>query len=477
MKINSFFQHQNELHPVEVEISLWPGLPQLNVVGLPDTHVKESAQRIKSAIKAAGYEWPQAQQILVNLRPSHMKKTSQGLELAIALAYLWETEQIPRELQSASHYVYGELSLQGEVFEPADLKSQLLEPQISVLTGAGGDWAHPGKKCIRHLSHYGEIEVANEKTETPNPIRPRYYQDFEFSRTQAQWLELTGWGEHSSLLAGPAGSGKTTMAHAVVELMRDPAKEEFFQLRKVHRRFGEDISFRPFVKPHHRTPVMSMVGGGSVPFAGEISRAHGGVLLLDELLEFAPQVLDALREPFEEGRIRVARGGRVEIYPAQAIYLATTNLCPCGAYTPNSKPLSCRYSLRKCGSYRERLSGPLLDRFQVLYFSESTISKYRVRGEEILLKLDECRKFWAQYRPHTQKAPAQWGVQEALKELDHLAFAMPESLSSQRRKIALAKVARTLADLDCSLKIELKHLQEAMEWSVLPFDKLQRWDI
>lgn len=477
MKINSFFQHQNELHPVEVEISLWPGLPQLNVVGLPDTHVKESAQRIKSAIKAAGFEWPQAQQILVNLRPSHVKKTSQGLELAIALAYLWETEQIPRELASSSHFVYGELSLQGEVFEPQDLKSHLLDPGITVLTGQGGEWINTGKKVLRHLGQYGEIEVAAEQTFLSHPSRPKYYQDFEFSKSQARWLEIIGWGEHSSLLAGPAGSGKTTMAHAVVELMREPSEEEFFQLRKVHKRFGEEILFRPFVKPHHRTPVISMVGGGSVPFAGEISRAHGGVLLLDELLEFAPGVLDALREPFEEGRIRVARSHRVEIYPAEAIYLATTNLCPCGSYTPNYKPLSCRFSLKKCGSYRERLSGPLLDRFQVLFFSEPSSGKSRVRGEDILVKLQECKSFWETQRGPNFKGPARWPAQDILKELEPVKFAMPETLSSQRRRLALAKVARTLADLDCSLKIELKHLQEAMEWTVLPFEKLQRWDI
>jgi magnesium chelatase family protein len=474
MKVQSLIQDRNALVPVEVELTLWPGLPGIQFLGLPDQHLKESAMRIKSAIKAAGFQFPVAQQILVNLRPSHLKKTSRGLELAVAAAYLWESGQIPAPILGRDLFLYGELTLSGEVLEPEDLAQSFQEPGRVLMTGQiqsnkPARFRRQIVPSLRELMTPTELAASNVQD---TPIRPQEAFARSYSKEQARLIAVLAVGEHSALMAGAAGSGKSTMAQMLPGFLRAPSEKQFYELKKIHSEFGEELTWRPVVKPHHSTPTMAMIGGGSVPFAGEISRAHGGVLILDELLEFSSQVQESLREPFEEGKMRVFRNGRLKEYPARAQILATTNLCPCGKWTPlDQDKINCGLGRVRCRSYGRRLSGPLLDRFEILYFTRC-IGELVVSGKTLFKKIKKAQAFCQSF-PNSRKPAV-----DILKTLSPglLQTFEFEQETSQRRKMAALRVARTLADLDLSEQINLEHIREAKELCVRPFSDLAHWN-
>ncbi|PIS10229.1 MAG: competence protein ComM [Bdellovibrio sp. CG10_big_fil_rev_8_21_14_0_10_47_8] len=471
MKIQSLIQDKHSLVPVEVELTLLPGLPAVHFLGLPDQHLKESVLRIKSAIKNAGFSFPTAQQIVVNLRPSQLKKKSQGLELAVAAAYLWKTGQIPAPVMDKDFFVYGELTLQGEVVEPRDLKSFLRSPPTTVMTGRSecGSLVPFQRWSLKHLSEMGQPEIQIASGGLLQPVRPRHLLQKIFSKEQARLLEILALGSHSAILAGPAGSGKSTLAQVLPALMPEPSRQEFTEIMQRQQAFGEPGNWRPVVKPHHSTPVMSMIGGGAVPFAGEISRAHQGLLILDELLEFPSAVQEALREPLEEGRIHIVRAGRRQEFPAQIQAVATTNLCPCGDWTPEkSRQISCRFSSRRCRSYSERLSGPFLDRFQILYFTRG-LGELVISGDEILarvLRARECQK-----QRLSQGLEGGTLDEPSKKWLEDLVDR--ETMTSQRRVQALQQVARSIADLESCQFVSSGHLQEAYDLCMMSFRRLK----
>jgi magnesium chelatase family protein len=478
IKVRSFIQEKGSLTPVDVELTLWPGLPGIQFLGLADQHLKESSLRIKSAIKASGFQFPVSQQILVNLRPSHLKKTSRGLELAVAAAYLWESGQLRAPVASSDFYVYGELGLSGEVIEPEDLPPSDPEPHSIVLTGQGVQ-EQPAVFRRQKIDHLQELERPMEIPAAPQKSRferPLSLVRKYFSQRQARLLEILAVGEHSMLMAGPPGSGKSTVAQSLPGFLSEISSADVSELQKIHRQFGSPLTWRPVVKPHHSTPVKAMIGGGSVPFAGEISRAHGGVLILDELLEFAGAVQEALREPFEEGLIRIYRNGVLKEYPARVQILATTNLCPCGKWTPHlGKEKPCTFSLYRCQSYGPRLSGPLVDRFDLVEFAER-IGDLNVWGLDQLARIQEAQRF-SKHRRQGGPVNSRTPIEEILRTLPvhWLEMAGYSGLQSQRRKSALVKVARTLADLDFQEQIGLVHLEEALQLSVRPFERLARW--
>lgn len=471
MKVQSLILDQGVLTPVEVELTLWPGLPSLQFLGRADQHLKESALRIKSAIRASGFDYPKASQILVNLRPSHIKKTSRGLELAVAAAYLWETEQVKKPIFDKDFFVYGELSLSGEVFEPDDLDASLFHDHAVVMTGRK---INPSASWVRK-----QVIQKLDELETPENIlpsakweiqRPREWQDFSFSIEQAELLKVLAVGEHHALLAGPAGSGKTTVAKALPDFLRHPHPQE---LRDRRKWFGENSNqkiWRPFVKPHHTTPPMAMIGGGSSPYPGEISRSHGGVLVLDELLEFSPVVQEALREPMEEGIIRVSRMGKNQDYPARTQVIATTNLCPCGKWTPKmTRSSNCNFTIQRCQSYLAKLSGPLADRFDFLYFTERRAGRETLSGQEILAAIEKATAFQGSRGCAREQAPADLFLQ--LEPFMRKVF--DDTLwESERRRTATLRLARTFADLECVPVISRDHVNRALEWTQKNFLKL-----
>lgn len=526
MKVHSFTDDGAYLTPIEVEINLLPGLPQIQFLGLPDQNLKESALRIKSAIRASGFQFPTSHQVIVNLRPSYIKKNSKGIELAVASLILWATEQVPLPTHADALYIYGELGLDGTVSEPVDLERKMNLLQAVVLTGEKTLPASNVKNLfekhwIQKLSDLATpyIMLPTSTKDDSFLKRPNDFLDFPFSVEQSEILKWVCAGEHSVMLAGPSGSGKSAVASSLVEFLRAPSRAYIQEMQAFH---SQDLQWRPVRRPHHSTPAKSILGGGSQAVFGEISRAHGGVLILDEMLEFSGVVQESLREPMEEGVIRIPRLGKEETYPTRCLFAATTNLCPCGDWTPTEadacrtsiispsadrKPhrsaganniarlelstggekkfsaifnKKCNYSLTRCRSYRSRLSGPFLDRFDLLFFTKPLMLGARVRGEEILSELLKTYS-WVHSggRKSGSTLPARYLTEaEILADLQNhnLIKTLPTSLSSQRRRMACMRVARTLADLERSSCVEPKHFQKALSNTQASFQNLFRGD-
>jgi magnesium chelatase family protein len=471
MRIKSFVEfdknQKSSLQPVEVEIALWPGLPQIHFLGLADSHLKESSLRIKSAIKSAGFKFPVAQQIVVNLRPTHIKKSSKGLELAVALGYLLLSEQIP-ERSTLDLTAYGELSLNGEVFDP---QSEISEFDVTGvwLTGQGENRHSHRPFRIGHLNELKEgfgIQDCEEKSaETLELLRPELGLNLYFSDREAELIKILALGGHHALLAGPSGSGKSNVAKCLPSFMTPPTQQEIAQIQEIHH----ELQWRPLVAPHSSTPIHSLVGGGSPPQAGDLARSHLGILLLEELLEFKNGVIDALRDPIENELIRVGRLGHVATFKADSQIVATTNLCPCGRYVPGTRSgqTMCRFSLSRCRSYSQRLSGPLLDRFQVLYFSKKGEER-RHLGHDILLEIEKARAWKAELKSGDAQV-----LNRKLAEPAIGSTRLPFSFESERRRMATLRVARTLADLQIKTEINLQDLNRACDWTQRPFQKME----
>ncbi len=472
MQVCSFAQDGNHIVPVEVELSLFPGLPQVQFTGLPDAIIKESIMRIKSAIHHQGFEWPRTRQITINLRPAYLKKSSQGLDLAIACALLWKTGQAkPPKILQSPYYIYGELSLNGNISVPKDWES-LPAKQNGILTGyiSGDNYLCPLFQVsnLKGLTDPKLVPVKSLDQLLKKPPLP----DISFSKEAAHLLSIIGAGEHSVLLAGEAGSGKSTLAEHLIYILPPPSVSAFSISRKIWSKTGEKLSWRPFVNPHHSTPILSMIGGGRPLFLGEITKAHSGILFMDEYLEFHSRVQEALREPVEKGEIRVVRSGCSEVFPAQFLLVAATNLCPCGDLVPGRKT-TCSYSLRRCSSHLDRLNGPMLDRFDILAFSTQWKGQLSVHIKEIdaiVKKAFTFRKNRGQNKANAclSLSELESSLEGFLKNTDHFSY-----LSSKRRRRAVLRVARTLADMEACPTITIQHIEQAKEFSFIPFTQLK----
>ncbi len=460
----SLARESSKLIPVEVELILIPGLPQIHFLGLPDQVIRESIHRIKSAIRQQGFEFPKTKQILVNIRPQHIKKSSRGVELAVAAALLWETGQLPQPLSQNYFYIYGELGLNGEVFQPEDLREFDGAPDTTVLTGVGPGLMGFQRHRIDCLKNLNQPIQMQADLDSFQPVRPTEGLGMVFPKAQARLLQILALGKHHTLLAGPSGSGKSTLAKALISFLADPAKEDLCRRK---------INWSPLVMPHHSISALSLVGGGVPPKPGEISKADGGLLVMDELLEFSPACQEALREPLEEGLVRVVRGLRSETFASKFQLLATTNLCPCGQWVPGTD-LVCRFARHKCTSYQQKLSGPFLDRFEILFFTKTSnafhpakkITDESVTGHAILETVQAARRWQSE---KGQSLQAEERFDPFLRQ--HL---WPKEFSSRRRFKAAYQVALTLADLDQCVTVRPDHIDEALELAVNPFDKMSQ---
>ena len=460
-----------QLVPVEVEISLLPGLPQIVFLGLPDTMIRESVNRIKSALKHQGFEFPPARQVLVQLRPSHLKKSSHGLDLAVAAGILWETGQMPKP--EVPPFVYGELSLKGDVLCPDDLIDVSHgSDALPVLTGNGTGFEFPTMQ-IASLKEISNPTYVHASASTLNIWTRPELKDFKISSQAARVLAVAAAGEHSTLLAGPPGSGKTTAA----ELLHSILLPVDYNTQKSAQRFarleGEKLSWRPFIQPHHSITPLAMVGGGVPPSPGEITRAHGGMLVMDEFLEFHPVVQEALREPLEKGEIRIARGPMRRSFPAKFLLIATTNLCPCGQFLPNRDEL-CRCPRGRRMGYLTRLRGPVIDRFAIAAFTDKWSKEHKETLEDVREKVDRATEF--RFGRGQEVLNSRLGEAEVLKYLTEFQKTqlLPKIEMSKRRMLSLLRVARTMADLDCKEKIENRHIDQASELCVESFLALGR---
>lgn len=464
MKFFSFVKEGFFFTPVEIQVSLLPGLPEVKFTGLVDMAIKESATRLKSAFKKLGFNWPVKQQMIINLSPAYIKKSSPGMDLALAGAILWKTGQMDfSHYNSSSLYFYGEADLNGNVWTPEDWKSLPIEDKTLII-GSLKDKNY--KREVYSVSNLKEL-FAGQKIPAENwkdRLKAPDIPEISFSEMAAEILKISAVGEHSLLLCGPAGSGKSTLAENLYYILPEPSKKSFEELDQV---LNVTQTWRPFINPHHTTSPLSIIGGGIPLFLGEISKAHGGLLLLDEYLEFNPKVQEALREPLEKGVIRLVRNGHCMVFPARFLLVATSNLCPCGDYEPG-RPVRCSYSLRRCQSYLDRLSGPMMDRFDLLAFSKNWKGKKEVSLKNLYKEVKEACLFRLNERK--QEKP---NSQLELKQLEvmvgkNLAPLLPKS-SSHRRKRALLRVARTLSDLKQEMEISPQSVEQALTLTVKNF--------
>ena len=474
--------------PVIVEVHISGGLPSLTLVGLPDTEVKEARDRVRAAIVNSGFEFP-AKRITVNLAPADLPKESGRFDLPIALGILAASGQIPGKAL-ADYEFAGELSLSGELRPVRGALAMALQagdggrifvlPALSASEAALSDsgtvlGAASLLEVCAHLSDQGELTQAVAVDVENTPIFP----DLKEVRGQSQAkraLEIAAAGNHSLLMIGPPGSGKSMLAARLPGLMppldRVAARSSAAVLSLISQFHPERFAQRPYRSPHHTASAVALVGGGNPPRPGEISLAHMGVLFLDELPEFDRKVLETLREPLESGRIHIARAARQAEFPAEFQLVAAMNPCPCG-YAGHSNG-KCRCTPDQIARYRGKLSGPFLDRIDLLIEvpalpaealsgqadGESSAS-IRARVEQaIAIQSTRQQKANARLTPAEVEAcctPDEAGgalLKQAMTRLD----------LSARAWHRILKVARTIADLAGSNDIRAPHVAEAIQY-------------
>lgn len=478
--------------PVSVEVHLSNGLPGFAIVGLAETAVKESKDRVRSAIINSQFEFP-CRKITVNLGPADVPKSGSGFDLPIAIGILAASDQIPNRLLS-DHEFIGELALSGELRGVSPIIPSVLavyqEKKILIIADANAVEAS--------LVGYSGIYTAGSlraicsylTQDTPlNPVPPRVENqnldyEMDWSDIKGQFhakraLEIAACGGHSVLLSGAPGSGKTMLARRFSTLLPELSESQALECAAINsiRKKGMDFNqwrVPPFRAPHHTASPASLVGGGNPPKPGEISLAHHGVLFLDELPEFSRQVLETLREPLESGSIAISRAAIQIEYPAQFQLLAAMNPCPCGQWGNPAGDCAC--SPDRIHRYLSKLSTPLLDRIDMHLVIQALAQEELIQPltnqtkqsplirEQVIkvraLQMERQGCINAQLNPKTSEQVCALG--EA--ELNFLNQVMNKLKLSARSYHRLLKVARTVADLETSKTVHLPHLQQALSF-------------
>jgi magnesium chelatase family protein len=491
-----------DAYPVEVEIDVYFGLPSIAVVGLPDSAVKESTARVKSAIVNSGYPFP-ARRITINLAPAGLRKEGSGFDLPIALGILAALNLIP-STKLKDYMIVGELSLDGRVkpvrgalsmgLAARDLGFKgLILPESNAAEAAVVEGVQVlGVSSLLTITGFFMDRVPVE------PTRPRVQDrskgvgayDVDFSEIRGQEyakraVEVAAAGGHNVLMIGPPGSGKTMISQRIPSILPDPVFEEALQTTRVYSaagllgRNGSVLTTRPFRSPHHTVSDAGLIGGGAIPRPGEVSLAHNGVLFLDELPEFRKNALEVLRQPLEDGEVTISRAQIAVTFPARLMLVAAMNPCPCGFRGDPKRQCTC--SDKSIQRYWSRISGPLLDRIDMHLdvpsvewrdltavgdgeVSETIRTRVAASREVQLERLKGTGLFCnAQMKSaHLKKFCAL--SDQSLKFLEKAVEKLGLSARAYHR---ILKIARTIADLSGEPNIQPPHVAEAVQYRSL----------
>jgi magnesium chelatase family protein len=473
---------------VTVEVHLANGLPNFTIVGLPEAEVKESKDRVRAALQNCQFEFP-ARRITVNLAPADLPKESGRFDLPIALGILAASGQIPSDKLAEYEYA-GELALTGEIrairgalamtYRAANSGRAFILPAVNAPEAALVEDAtvYPAQSLLQVAAHLSGRDALTRYI-PENKFIELHYPDMREVKGQAQSkraLEIAAAGSHSVLMSGPPGTGKSMLAARFPGILPEMTQEEALESAAMQSLGGmfevANWKRRPYRAPHHTASAVALVGGGSNPRPGEISIAMHGVLFLDELPEFSRSVLEVLREPMESGRITISRAARRADFKAQFQLVAAMNPCPCGYLGHfNGK---CRCTPDQVARYRAKISGPLLDRIDI------QIEVPAVPQEDLLKQTDgeSTAIIKARVESARQRQLARQGKPNALLSVTEIdTFCAPDTSSetllrqaitrlnlSARAYHRVLKVARTIADLEGSVAIQIGHIAEAIQY-------------
>jgi magnesium chelatase family protein len=492
-----------DAYPVHVEVDVGLGLPFFRMVGLPDASVRESRDRVKAAIRNSGFDFP-PHRITINLAPADVRKAGSAFDLPIALGIL-AAEGIVRSVDLGQVVLVGELSLDGSIHAARGVlpiaaaarrrgATALLLPAQNAVEASvvGGLQLLPVKtlsEAVDRLNQPAAEWPDTRAAATEHATQPPHDAALDLCDLRGQGfarraLEIAAAGGHNLLMIGSPGAGKTMLARRLPGILPPLSFEEALECTAIHSVAGTLpagvglLLERPFRAPHHTISDVALVGGGTLPRPGEISLAHHGVLFLDEMPEFSRHVLDVLRQPLEEGRITVARAARTVVFPARFVLVAAMNPCPCG-YRADPKR-ACRCTPQQVAKYRGRLSGPLLDRLDLVVDVQPVAitdltgeptgePSSAVRGRVLAAR---ARQLARPGRAARLNANLQGRAFERTCAIDDVGRRLLER-SAERLHLSargfhrVLKVARTIADLAGDVAIAPEHLAEALQFRLV----------
>ena len=492
---------------VGVEVDVSRGLPKIVVVGLPDTAVQESRERVKAALKNSGFAFP-VRNIVINLTPADLRKEGPSFDLAIGIGILAASEQVDGQLLG-DYLFLGEVSLDGSLRPVAGVLPIAAAAQRLGISGLIVPVDNAQEAAIvkeirvygfKHLTEvadflnqpqaYQAVELDAKKDLERSPLFTPDLKDVKGQNHARRALEIAAAGGHNLIFVGPPGSGKTMLAKRLSGILPPLNFEEALEVSQIHsvagllKNRGSLIQERPFRSPHHSASGPSLVGGGSFPRPGEISLAHRGVLFLDELTEFKRNVLEFLRQPLEDGYVSISRTRQSVVFPAQFTLIASTNPCPCGYFGDPIQQCTC--SPRQREQYWAKLSGPLMDRIDL------QVAVNRLKPEEMTKQPGGEDSTSVRARVNTarnlanQRFQGEKGVRcNADMQSSHLRLFCQLDDTSRNllegaiRKLGLSvramdrilKVSRTIADLAGDEHLQVQHLAEAIQYRTI--DRMQ----